>query len=655
MNYLVTGGTGFIGRHLVARLLERGGTVHLIARDPGATALGAPAGAGERLVVIPGDLRLARLGLPDAVVESLRDRIDHCFHVAALYDLEAAERELEEVNVGGTRRTLALADELRIGTFHHVSSIAVAGSHRGTFTEAMLDEGQDLPHPYHRTKHAAERLVRARDGAWRVYRPAVVVGHSETGVADKPDGPYQLFKAIQKVRDVLPQWIPLVGPELGHTNLVPVDFVSDAIDFLAHRPGLDRRAFHLVSPEPQLIGDVLNTFARAAHAPRLALRVDPAIVGERPVSAVRRLLQAPGVARVTRQVLGELSIPEAILGHVVLAARLDAAATMRELAGSGIAVPALDDYAWRLWDFWERHLDPDLDTEAQLARRVAGRVVVITGASSGIGRAAALRLAAAGATTVLVARSVEGLEEVRAEIASAGGVAHVEPCDLSVFADIDGLVERVTSRFGAVEILINNAGRSIRRSTALSYNRFHDFERTIALNYLGAVKLTMGLLPGMRRRRRGHVVNVSSIGVQANPPRFSAYVASKAALDAWTRVVASETIGDGVAFTTIHMPLVRTPMIAPTRIYDAFPIISPEEAAELVCDAVRRRPKRIDTRLGRFAEFSYTVAPKLVDSLLHRAYELFPDSPAARDDGAPAPEPTKEAMAVAHVMRGVYW
>ena len=655
MTYLVTGATGFIGRHLVARLLGRGATVHAIARDAGAAALADLPGARERLKVVAGDLGKARLGLTDAEVDFLRGNIDHCFHVGALYDLEAHAGTLAEINVEGTRRALALAAELGIATFHHVSSIAVAGSHPGTFTEEMLEEGQELAHPYHRSKYEAERLVRASPLAWRIYRPAIVVGHSQTGVTDKADGPYQLFKAIQKLRATLPEWFPLVGLELGHTNLVPVDFVADAIDFLAHRPGLDRRAFHLVSPEPQLVGDVLNAFARAAHAPRLALRVDPAVVGARPMELARRLLRAPGLTRVARHAAAGLGIPEAVLAHVVLRPRFDAAATFRELAGSGIAVPPLDAYAWRLWDFWERHLDPALDSEARLAERVAGGVVVITGASSGIGRAAALRLAAAGATTVLVARSVEGLEAVRDEIEAGGGSAHVEACDLSHFPDIDGLVERVTRRFGAVDVLVNNAGRSIRRSTALSYERFHDFERTIALNYLGAVKLTMGLLPEMRRRRRGHVVNVSSIGVQANPPRFSAYVASKAALDAWTRVVASETTGDGVAFTTIHMPLVRTPMIAPTRIYDAFPIISPEEAAELICDAVRRQPKRIDTRLGTFAELSYAVAPKLVDALLHRAYELFPDSPAARGDGAAADEPSQEAMALAHVMRGVYW
>ncbi len=654
MSYLVTGGTGFIGRHLVARLLERGAIVRVVARDPDAPALTGLTGAGERLRMLAGDLTESSLGLTDATVRELRGSVEHFLHLGALYDIDADPASLQAVNVEGTRNALTLAAELGAGTFHHVSSIAIAGSHDGIFTEAMFDEGQVLPSAYHRTKFEAEHLVRTTSGPWRIYRPGVVVGDSRTGVADKLDGPYGFFKAIQKVRGALPQWLPLMGPELGHTNIVPVDYVADAIDFLAHRPGLDGRAFHLVAPEPQRVADVLNTFARAAHAPRLAMRIDLEILGARPARLVRALLSAPGVDGIRRQLLGNFGIPESAVSHMVLRPRLDAGATRQELAGSGIEVPPLDDYAWRLWDHWERHMDPDLALEDRLAQAVRGRVAVITGASSGIGRAVALRLAAAGATTVLVARSIDRLEELRAEIESAGGRAQVAPCDLSDLAAIDALVGRLLGEHETLDVLVNNAGRSIRRSTALSYERFHDFERTIALNYLGAVKLTMGLLPGMRRRGRGHVVNVSSIGVQTNPPRFSAYVASKAALDAWTRVVSSETVGDGVTFTTVHMPLVRTAMIAPTRIYDAFPAISPDEAAELVCDAIRRRPKSINTRLGTVSEVAYALAPKLVDQLLHRAYEAFPDSAAARGDDGEL-EPTTEARILAHLMRGVYW
>jgi NAD(P)-dependent dehydrogenase (short-subunit alcohol dehydrogenase family) len=204
-------------------------------------------------------------------------------------------------------------------------------------------------------------------------------------------------------------------------------------------------------------------------------------------------------------------------------------------------------------------------------------------------------------------------------------------------------------------MLVNNAGRSIRRSVELSIDRFHDYERTMQLNYFGAIKMTMALLPHMKERRFGHVVNISSIGAQTNPPRFSAYVASKAALDAWTRVVSSEVIGDGLTFTTIHMPLVRTPMIAPTKIYDAFPTITPDEAADLVCEAIRAKPKTINTRLGTFGEVLYTLSPKAVDQILHMAYKVFPESAAAKGEKDPDEKASMEQIAMANLMKGVHW
>jgi NAD(P)-dependent dehydrogenase (short-subunit alcohol dehydrogenase family) len=284
-----------------------------------------------------------------------------------------------------------------------------------------------------------------------------------------------------------------------------------------------------------------------------------------------------------------------------------------------------------------------------------GKVVLITGASSGIGRAAALKIAAAGGIPILVARSMDKLEETKAEIEQAGGTAYAYSADLSDADAIDDLVERLLADHVAIDMLVNNAGRSIRRSVSLSLDRFHDYERTMQLNYFGAIKLVMGLIPHMQERGFGHVVNVSSIGVQTNPPRFSAYVASKAALDAWTRVVSSELIGDGITFTTIHMPLVRTPMIAPTKIYDSFPTITPDEAADLVCEAIRAKPKQINTRLGTFGEVAYALAPKAVDQILHMAYKVFPDSAAARGEKDPNEKASMEQVAMATIMKGVHW
>ncbi|CAB4920032.1 unannotated protein [freshwater metagenome] len=659
--YLVTGATGFIGRHLVERLLARDAEVHVLVREGSRARLDHLIdrwNARGRVHAVSGDLRSPLLGVDPAWVMTHRGSIDHVFHLAALYDMTAPAHENEALNVGGTAEVVRLAAELDAGVLHHISSVAVAGSYPGRFTEEMFDEGQVLPSPYHRTKFEAERIVREQSQVpWRVYRPAVVVGDSRTGEMDKIDGPYYVFQALLRARDLLPQWLPLIGPELGRTNLVPVDFVVDAIDAIAHQPGLDGRAFHLVDPEMTSSTEVLNTFAKAAHAPQMALRIDPAPLDALPSSLSSALMGLPGVRDVRRAVLGRYGIPDEVVGHLGFTCSFDAREMQEALAGTSIAVPPLPTYAGLLWDYWERHLNPGLFDDHGLAEAVGGRTVLITGASSGIGRAAALRVARAGGVPLLVARREEQLLEAVAEIEDAGGRAYAYPCDLSDVEAIDALVERVLAEHVAVDVIVNNAGRSIRRSITLSLDRFHDFERTMQLNYFGAIRLVMGFLPHMRERRSGHIVNVSSIGVQTNPPRFSAYVASKAALDAWTRVVSSELLGDNVSFTTIHMPLVRTPMIAPTEMYDSFPSISAEQAGEMICDAIRRRPKAINTTLGTIGEVLYAVAPKAVDQILHAAYRVFPDSAAAKGSPQPmeAERPSVEQRAMANLMRGVHW
>ena len=213
------------------------------------------------------------------------------------------------------------------------------------------------------------------------------------------------------------------------------------------------------------------------------------------------------------------------------------------------------------------------------------------------------------------------------------------------------------AEIGPVDILINNAGRSIRRSIELSFDRFHDFERTMQLNYFGSLRLIMGVLPAMIERRGGHIINISSIGVLANSPRFSAYVASKAALDAFSRCAQGELSGKNIAFTTINMPLVKTPMIAPTKMYDSVPTLTPEEAADLIVDAVITRSSRVATRLGIFASVLNSVAPKAYEIVMNTAYELFPDSAAAKGIKGmrEGEKPSNEQIAFAALMRGVHW
>jgi NAD(P)-dependent dehydrogenase (short-subunit alcohol dehydrogenase family) len=662
MTYFVTGATGFIGRHLVERLLEREGKIHVLVREGSQEKLDAlieswGPEAADRVVPVTGDLGQDRLGLSDKQIAKLDGEIDHFFHLAAIYDMTADEERNATLNVGGTKNAIALANAIKAGTFHHVSSIAAAGLYKGNFREDMFDEGQPLDHPYHRTKFESEKLARTEvEGAWRVYRPAIVVGNSKTGEMDKIDGPYYFFKAIQKVRHYLPEWVPLVGPEFGDTNVVPVDYVAGAMDHIAHLPDLDGRAFHLANPRPQKSGDVMNQFAKAAHAPQLAMRVDKKLTSMLPKGTISMLMQLPALKGVRRTFLADFGIPEEVIDYIGLTASFDTRDAEQALQGSGIEIPELSTYADKLWDYWERHLDPDLFKDRSFEAAINGKVVIITGASSGIGRSAALKIAAGGGIPLLVARSADKLEETKTEIEEAGGTAYVYSADLSDMDSIDAFVDQVLSDHPAVDMLVNNAGRSIRRSVAMAYDRFHDYERTMQLNYFGAIKLILRLLPHMRERKSGHIVNVSSIGVQTNPPRFSAYVASKAALDAFTRVVGSEVVGDGVTFTTIHMPLVRTPMIAPTKIYDSFPTITPEEAADLVCEALRSKPKQINTRLGTFGEVAYALAPKAVDQILHMAYKVFPDSTAAKGDKAPVEEKAStEAIALAHIMKGVHW
>ena len=659
MAYFVTGATGFIGRHLIEQLLKRDGDIHVLVREGSRPRLDALMGRwGElaRIRPVTGDLGEARLGVSDEQLEALRGEVAHFFHLAAIYDMTADAERNQKLNVGGTAHAVELANALEVGCLHHVSSIAVAGSYKGLFREDMFDEGQKLPSPYHQTKFESEQLVRKDAGVpWRVYRPGVVVGNSQTGEMDKVDGPYYFFKAIQKTRHWLPEWVPLVGPELGHTNIVPVDYVAKALDHIAHLPGGDGQAFHLTNPRAQRSGEVINTFARAAHAPQLALRVDKRLTDALPKGVVSMVLKLPALKGVRRGILADLGIPEEIIGHVGLVPQFDTRDTERAMKGSGIDLPQLESYAEKLWDYWERHLDPDLFRDRSFEGAVNGRTVVITGASSGIGQAAAYRIAAAGGIPLLVARSEDKLEETKREIESRGGTAFTYSADLSDMDSIDDLVKRLMADHAAIDMLINNAGRSIRRSVTLAHDRFHDYERTMALNYFGAIKLTMGLLGHMKERRFGHVIMVSSIGAQTNPPRFSAYVASKAALDAWTRVVSSELIGDNISFTTIHMPLVRTPMIAPTKMYDAFPTSTPDEAADMICEAIRSKPKTINTRLGTFGEVAYALSPKSVDQILHMAYKVFPDSGASKENGDRDEKASVEQIAMANLMKGVHW
>ncbi|GGA75279.1 short chain dehydrogenase [Arenimonas soli] len=662
MSYFVTGATGFIGRYLVSNLLKRKGTIHVLVRKGSEKKLEAIASSmgwdRKRIVLVAGDLSKPRLGLAPAKVKALSGKVKHFFHLAAIYDLSADAASQQVANIDGTRHAIELAAAIKAGCFHHTSSIAAAGLYPGVFREDMFEEAEGLRDPYLRTKHESEGIVRKECKVpFRIYRPSMVIGHSKTGEMDKIDGPYYLFTLVKKMRQALPQWVPTLGIEGGRINVVPVDFVADAMDHIAHKRGLDGQCFHLVDPDPKRFGELMNTFCRAAHAPEMTMRLDARMLAVVPGAVRNAVTNLPPVKRFTAMLLRDLKLPPATLSFITYPTKFDTRVVERALKGSKISVPDLDSYAWRIWDYWERHLDPDLFVDRTLRGHVTGKVVLITGGSSGIGKATAIKVAEAGAKVIIVARGEEELFSTRDEILAAGGKCWAYTCDLTDLASCDKLVATVLAEHKAVDILVNNAGRSIRRSVELSYDRFHDYERTMQLNYFGCLRLIMGFLPAMTQRRKGHVVNISSIGVLASSPRFSAYVASKAALDAFSRCAQAEFSGKNIAFTTVNMPLVKTPMIAPTKMYESVPTLTPEEAADLVVKAIIERPSRVATRMGIFAATLNAVAPKAYEVIMNTAFEMFPDSAAAKGDRKALRDekPTNEQVAFAALMRGVHW
>ena len=660
MNYFVTGATGFIGKFLLEKLLAREeAKVHVLVRKSSAEkfeAMRARYGAsGSKLIPVWGDITTPGLVSP-ADFKKLQGKVDHVFHLAAVYDMTMSDAEGDQINNEGTRNVVAFVNDLGgPAVLHHVSSVAVAGSdYIGTFRESMFDEGQSVTHPYYRTKFQSEAIVRNESKVpFRIYRPGVVVGHSETGEMDKIDGPYYFAKAIQKISHRVPKWLPILGIEGGKVAVAPVDYIVAAMDALAHKPKLDGKCFHLMQSTSPSVGDLLQAFLEAAHGPEFARKLPIPILPK----GVKQLM-----ARVTKNISHKnqqkfadaIGVPPSVLGYAFNQAVFDDRETRAALKGTGVSCPDIRDYCGKLWAYWELHLDLKVKIPRQLTQRMAGKVVLITGGSSGIGFAAAKKLAAAGAKVILVARTLDKLEESKAILEKAGGEAHVYSCDLSDLAEIDRMAAEVLRDFGHVDVLINNAGRSIRRAVIESLDRFHDFERTMQLNYFGAVRLINALLPTMMHRKGGHIINISRIGVLANAARFSAYVASKAALDAFTRCLSAEVKARNIHTTAIYMPLVRTPMIAPTKMYDYIPTWSPEDAADTVVKAILERPKSIATTVGTAAAVSYAIWPKANDWVLSKGFQLFPSSSAAKGkkDGQ---KPSLEQVVFANVFKGEHW
>lgn len=641
LTYLITGATGFVGKHLLEKLLKRNenSIIFCITREQSINKLKKLCyerygiDNALRIIGISGDITKKNLGLNSSKIKAFKNNIDHFFHIAAMYDMRATTEQNELTNVTGTQYAIDVANSIKCKLFNHISSIAVAGDHDGLFFESSFNEGQTFDNAYLRTKFESEDIVRKSiKTPYRVYRPGIIIGSTKTGEADKIDGIYYLFKTLQQLRKWLPQAVTLPVIEGETIPIVPIDYCVDAMDELAHSKKKinNGQAFHLVDSSPPTLCELLNIFSKAAHGPSFSSKLSTVLLSLVPKNVWSAISNIPIIEQAPNGILSSfLDVPESVMNYAQWRADFDDADTREFLYGTGIQCPKLESYAWRCWDYYERNLDiRNVNRPLAIKYAVNGKTILITGSSDGIGAKLAERLAGNGATIILVARNMEKLKVVGDKIRKNGGIAYEYTCDLSKGDDCVKLYETVNKKH-TVDILINNAGRSIRRSFEYQCDasRFHDFERTMQLNYFGSVRMICGFLPNMRKQKFGQIINISSISIPANQPRFGAYAASKSALDQLCKCIASEVHGDGVSFSTIYMPLVKTKMVqSKGNNYDHLNLLTTDEASMLIERAIVTKERSIKTIESKYISTASSLFPSLVESVLHRQYLLEPEA-----------------------------
>ncbi|GAA4748965.1 SDR family oxidoreductase [Gordonia alkaliphila] len=612
--FLVTGSCGLLGRRVLTRLLadpSASVTALVDTEDlPRLAAIGEKIDGGDRITAV--------VRLDD---ESL-DAVDHVLHLG-----DAGRPDPEE-----TAQLVEFA-VARDAMLHHLSSIAVSGDHDEAFSEDDFDLGQEFPTAAQRAAFDAEKLVRETEGLhWRIYRPSTIVGDSTTGEMDRIDGPYYFFPWLRGLGK-LPSFLPLPVFGVGFVNVVPVDYVADAlVALVGHEPDESGRVFHLSDPERRTLTELFNALAPALDAPRgfdlvpgVLARPLLAVTGHNPLRTGRDL------------VVQQLGIPPETIDDVPVPMYFLSDTSTATLEDLGVTLPELADYAPRLWTYWSEHLDPARYRHDDERGPLVGKNIIITGGSSGIGKATARMCITRGANVILVSREtdqlIETVDELNAELPKPGfplGMASAYPADITDEESVRTLIKSIIAEHEHIDVLVNNAGRSIRRASVNALDRAHDYQRLMAVNYFGAVYMTLSVLPHMIERQSGHIVNVSSVEVQSRAPRFGAYAASKAALEAFADATGAETLSDHVTFTNVRLPITRTRMIAPTRAYESRRgIWGVDKAANRILKAIVERPKRVNSFWGDVAEFGHWAAPRLTNRIMHQEYLAVAESEAA--------------------------
>jgi NAD(P)-dependent dehydrogenase (short-subunit alcohol dehydrogenase family) len=641
----VTGATGFLGSRLVEGLIQQGHDLVLLLRLPDSSRSKYLIAQWQQQIealdndascdIWQGDICQDGLGLTE---QQRLTGFEHVYHLAANYDLAASNDLVLETNVQGTENLFVrLKEDAFSGQVHVLSSIAIAGDYKGRFSEDMFDEGQQHEHVYHLSKFQSEACARRYRDEFcmdvKIYRPGAVVGDSKTGETDKIDGPYYMFLLVSFLKRWLPAWAPLVIPKLDATiDIVPQDYVIDALILLSQSIDTgEQYCFHLTDPNSPSLCDVFKNIIKVADGPQIAasLPLDKLSKYGFGVKQLGMIKQLKAIQLTLDKVFERLGIPSSVFHALMPSVQFSADQTQGLLRQEGLVVPPFTSYVERLWDYYNRNLDPAKNRDQSAVQRLKGKVVLITGGSSGIGFASAKRALAYGAKVILVARHEEVLlackQTLLAEVGGDVEQIHIYTCDISKLDECDQLVAWVNKNFGTVDILFSNAGRSIRRSLSKSEDRFHDLERTMQLNYFGAARLILGLLPSMVANGGGHILHSSSMGTMAVTPRFGPYMASKSALDALCDSIAAEYADRNICATSIKFPLVKTSMVAPTSEYKEAELVSPDAAADMFINAVIDRPRKQVTKLGVFLGSLSLYTPDLVTQIYNYLYQIWPD------------------------------